>query len=493
MTTTSSATGSVTSLGIGSNLDLNSIITGLMAAEAQPLTLLQHKASTINTQISAVGRIQSYASAFGDKAEALGSSSLWNRTTSASADASVVTADTSSGTAVPGSYAVAVQQLAQGQTVTSSALASSSSTLSSGTLTIQLGTWSGTPATSFADKAGSGPLSITIGPGDTSLSSIRDKINAAGAGVTASIITDSTGSRLSLRSTATGAENGFKITATEDTDDGDPATGLSALGYDPGAGASPLALNQSATNALATVNGIAVSSASNTLANISDGLSLTLQKVSATPVSVTVSVDTASMSKAISDFVTAYNSLNSEIHTDTKYAPGAAPAQGTSTVDGPLQGDPSVISFQSQLRGILNTSSTASSMYSRLSDIGITIQPDGSLATDSNKLNAAMAHPDQLKALFSTQGTTAADTGIAVRFSNLTTQALGVDGTLKTRSSGLQDQLSRNSDQQTEMQTHLDQTQARLTKQYQALDTTMAQMNALSSYVSQQVTMMEKN
>jgi flagellar hook-associated protein 2 len=161
-------------------------------------------------------------------------------------------------------------------------------------------------------------------------------------------------------------------------------------------------------------------------------------------------------------------------------------------VDGPLQGDPSIISFQSQLRGILNTNSTASSMYSRLSDIGITIQPDGSLATDSTKLSAAMTHPDQLKALFATQGSTTTDTGIAVRFSNLTTQALGVDGLLKTRSSGLQDQLSRNSDQQTEMQTHLDQTQARITKQYQALDTTMAQMNALSSYVTQQVTMMEK-
>jgi flagellar hook-associated protein 2 len=184
--------------------------------------------------------------------------------------------------------------------------------------------------------------------------------------------------------------------------------------------------------------------------------------------------------------------MNGEIHRDTKYSPGAAVAQGTATVDGPLQGDPSIISFQSQLRGILNTTSTASSMYSRLSDIGITVQPDGSLATDSTKLSAAMAHPDELKALFTAQGTTPADTGIALRFANLTTQALGLDGTLKTRSSGLSDQLSRNGDQQTRMQYHLDQTQARLTKQYQALDTTMAQMTALSNYVTQQVTLMEK-
>jgi flagellar hook-associated protein 2 len=492
MTTTTSATGSVSSLGIGSNIDVNSIISGLMAAESQPLTLLQNKASTINTQISAVGRIQSLASTMGDKAKALSSLTLWKQTTSSSADASVVTADTSSGTAVSGKYSVTVQQLAQSQTVTAGALPSSASTLGSGTLTIQLGTWSGTPPSSFADKSGSSPVAITIDSSSTSLSSIRDKINGANAGVTASIITDASGSRLSLRSTTTGEENGFKITATEDTDDGNPATGLSALTYDPSGANSQLSLNQPAKNALATVNGISVVSASNTLANISDGLSLTLQKVSTTPVDITVASDTASMQKAITDFVSAFNSLNSEIHTDTKYAPGAAVAQGTSTTDGPLQGDPSIISIQNQLRGIINTTSTTSTMYSRLSDIGITVQPDGSLATNSTKLSAALTHPDELKALFTTQGTTPADTGIMVRFSSLTTQALGTDGTLQSRASGLQSQLSRNSDQQTEMQTHLDQTQARLTAQYQALDTTMAQMNALSSYVTQQVALMEK-
>jgi len=120
------------------------------------------------------------------------------------------------------------------------------------------------------------------------------------------------------------------------------------------------------------------------------------------------------------------------------------------------------------------------------------MQKDGSLSTDSTKLTAALANPDELKKLFSTQGTTPENTGIMVRFSNLTTQALGVDGVLATRNQGLQDQLSRNTRNQDDMQQHLDQTQARLTKQYQALDTTMAQMSALSSYVTQQVALMEK-
>ena len=497
--TTTSSTGSVSSLGIGSGLDVNSIISSLMAVEAQPLTLLQNKASSINTEISAVGRIQSDTSAMGDKASALSSLSLWSQTTSSSADASVVTASTTSGNAVPGDYSVVVKQLAQGQTVTSNAAAAT--TMNSGSITITLGAWSGStilqdgtssPPTTFTPKDGSSIPPITIGPGDTSLSSIRDKINAANAGVTASIITDASGSRLSLRSTATGETNGFMISTTEDADDGDPTTGLSALAFDPRDAASQMASNQYAANALATVNNIPVESESNTLANISDGLSVTLQKVSATPVDIKVSTDTASMQTAIQAFVTTYNALNSEIHTDTKYSPGATVAQGTSTVDGPLQGDPSIISFQNQLRGIINTTSTTSSMYSRMSDIGIAVQSDGSLAIDSSKLSTALQHPDQLKALFTTQGTTAANTGIMVRFSTLATQSLGTDGSLQTRETGLQSELSRNSDQQASMQTHLDATQARLTAQYQALDTTMSQMSALSSYVTQQVTLMEK-
>jgi flagellar hook-associated protein 2 len=485
MTTTTSVSGSVSSLGIGSGLDVNSIISSLMAAESQPLTDLQNKASSINTEISAVGQIKSLASDFDTKSQALSSLSLWQQTSSTSSDSSVVTADTSSGGAVAGDYSVTVQQLAQGQTATSAALPSSASTLGEGTLTIQLGTWSGTPPSSFAAKDGSGPVSISI-TGDTSLAGIRDQINAAGAGVTATIISDASGARLSLRSTATGAENGFKISATETNDDGNPATGLSALAYDPTSAGSQLSLNQSAQNAQATVNGIPVESASNTLSNISDGLSLTLSKVSATPVDIQVSPDTNSMKTAITDFISSFNSLNSYIQNQTKY-------DATSQTGGPLEGDPSILGFQNQLRGVINMDSSASTMYARLSDIGITIQADGSLAADQTKLTAALQNPSQLQALFATQGADNASSGFAVRFSNLCDQSLDpLEGNLSTRYTGLQGELQRNSDDQTNMQTHLDAEQTRLTAQYQALDTTMSQMSALSSYVTQQMAMLAK-
>ncbi len=496
MTTTTSTTGSISSAGLGSGLDVKSIISSLMAVESQPLTLLQNKASTVQTEISAVGQIQSLTSALSDKAHALSSKTLWTQTTSTSADSTIVTADTSNGTAAAGDYSVSVQQMAQGQTITSQSAAGS--TLSQGTITIQLGTYQSDGATppnvSFA-AASSAPASITIGAGQTSLSAIRDQINNANAGVSASIITDANGSRLSLRSTTTGAANGFKITATESVDDGDPTTGLSALNFDATTGAanSQMGLNQYALNAKATVNGIPIESATNKLSNISDGLSLTLLKKSADPIDITVANDTASMQKAITDFVSAYSQLQSYISLQTKYDGSVAPASGTARKDGPLEGDPSIVGFQNSLRSIVTTSSTTSTMFSRLSDIGIAVQKDGTLSVaNSNKLTGALSHPDELSKMFTTYGLTNETTGIAVRFAAMADKATGIDGALFSRNSGLQGELSRNQKQQDHMQTHLDATQARLTAQYQALDTTMAKMTALSSYVTQQVALMQK-
>jgi flagellar hook-associated protein 2 len=191
--------------------------------------------------------------------------------------------------------------------------------------------------------------------------------------------------------------------------------------------------------------------------------------------------------------VSAYSALQSYISSQTKYDTSTSVAAGTSRKDGPLQGDPSIVGFQNQLRAIVTTTSTTSSMFARLSDLGIAVQKDGTLSVaSSDKLTAALAHPDELSRLFATFGTTNGNTGIAVRFAALAGSATGMDGSIYSRAAGLRGELSRNQQQQDEMQTHLDAEQARLTAQYQALDTTMSKMNALSSYVSQQVAMMQK-
>lgn len=479
-TISTSSTGTISSTGIGSGLDVSSIITQLMAAESQPLTLLQKAASGINTQISSVGQITSLTSALSDKAQALESLDLWKGVSASSSDSSSVSADTSAGGATTGTYSVGVSQLAQSQTVT---MANPNGTFTPGKLFIQLGTYSGgPPPTAFANKANSSAVEVDITSADTSLESVRDKINAANAGVQATIINDANGSRLSLRSTATGAENGFQITATEDADDGDATTGLSQLAYDPVGGNAQMQLNQSAQNAKATVNGIAIESATNTLTNVSTGLNLTVSKITTSPVNITLSTNTAAMTSAIQGFVTAYNALNSNIHDQTKY-------DAASKTGGPLQGDPTIVGFQQNLRSLVTRSTTGSSTLSMLSQIGVSVQADGSLAIDSTKLSTALANPGEVQKLLADQDSGSAQgimTGIRMACDSATISG----GRLDSETTGLRAQLQRNSDRQAEMQTHLDDEQKRYQTQFQTLDTNMAKLTALSTYMTQQINAM---
>lgn len=495
---TSSVSGSATlsSAGIGSGLDVENIISRLMTVESAPLTLLRNQSTSLNAKLSSFGKLQSNFSAMRDKANALTSTTLWNSTTATSGDTSVVKASTSASTAAAaGNYAVTVSRLATGQTLTSGALPAGS-TLSAGTLTIELGTWTGgtpasgstpaTPPTGFEAKSGSTAITVNIADGETSLSAVRDKINAAGGGVVATIVTDSSGARLSLRSRETGAENAFRISASETADDGNAATGLSALAFDATDPGSPMSRTTEAMNAEASINGIAVSSASNTLSNVVDGLTLTLQKVSSTPVSVDVAADTAAIKTAVTDFVTAFNAVASFIRTQTAY-------NADSKTGGDLQGDSGALSIQAQLRAVINQGSGASSVFGRLSDVGIAMKADGTLETSATKLDNALGNLEELKKVLVTDGTSTADSGFIRRFKELADAALGSDGVFDSRTAGLRSSVTRNEKSQEAMQNRLQLTEARLRRQYSALDTTMSQMSTLSSYLTQQITAFNKS
>lgn len=470
----------ITSTGIGSGLDVNSIVTQLMAIESRPLTLLQQGASDLNTQLSAIGTLQSRMSALRDASSALTSVSLWNGTTASSSNAAAVKVSSTSGAAV-GSYAVQVQSLASRQNIYSQAFASSSATVGEGSMTIELGTWSGS---SFAADGSKTPVSITIGAGETSLTAIRDKINSAGAGVTATIITDANGARLSIASKDTGAASGFRITATETTDDGSATTGLSTLGFTATTG-SPMTRSQSAANASATINGIALSSASNTLEGVADGLTLTLLQTTTTAADVKVAADTDNIKKSIETFVSAFNDVANYIRDQTKYNPDTK-------VGGTLQGDRLVTSMQAQLRAIVNESSSASSTFGRLTDIGISFTASGTLSINSTKLTDALGNLPELRKVLATDGTTSANSGIVDRFKDFASSALGTEGAFENRNASLKGQLTLNSKSQESLQRRLSQTEERLRRQYQALDTAMSQLSGTSAYLGQQLEMLNK-
>ena len=304
-----------TSLGVGSGLDLNTIVTKLVALERQPLGSMQSKANQLQTQVSSFGQISSLMSGMQTAANALTNPLLWSGSTAASSDASTVAVSASNNVA-PGNYAVSVQSLANSQTLASATtFPDSSALLGSGTLTLQLGTWDSGQA-NFSPKSGSSAVDIQIAATDT-LTDVANKVNGAGAGVTASLITDSSGVRLSLRSTATGASNGFRLTAADSGGHNTDGLGLSVMAFDPPNGATAMQLMQGSTDAKATVNGIAVTSASNAMTGVIDGLTLNLNKVSSTPVNVTATLDTGSVQTAIKTFASAYNAM----------VTGAQPAQ----------------------------------------------------------------------------------------------------------------------------------------------------------------------
>jgi flagellar hook-associated protein 2 len=476
-------TGTISSPGIGSGLDVNSIVTQLMAIESQPLTALQTKATTIQSTVSEYGKIQSDVSTLNDLAQKLADKSTWAQTVSNSSS-TAVTATTNGATA--GTYTVQVNTLASVQTI-ASAPAAPTGTVGSGTLHIELGTWTtppgGTP--SFA-ASGTPAVDISVAATDT-LANVRDKINSAGAGVTAQIMTDASGSRLLISSSATGAANGFRTSVTDGDGNNSDASGLSALAYDPSAGVAQMTQSQTAANATATVNGIAVSSASNTLTNIVDGLTLHLSATTTSPATVNVVTDTATLTKTLTDFAAAYTAVYKLIAGDTKYDP-------TSKKGGILQGDSAAVGLQNQLRALAGGLSGASSAFSHLSDIGLQIQSDGSMTADPTKVANALANLPEVTKLFT--NVNAADPtqdGFGKRFRDATDAMLGIDGSISSRTTGLNNALKRNQDDQDSLNVRLAATQKRLLAQYTALDTAMATLTTQSSYITQQVTAWNNN
>ncbi|MEO8527088.1 MAG: flagellar filament capping protein FliD, partial [Caldimonas sp.] len=466
----------VSSAGIGSGLDVNSIISQLMAIEKQPLTTLQNKESTIQSTVSEYGKIKSAISTLNDLATKLASQTTWAQTTASSTSTAV--AATTNGSAA-GTYSVEVQSLASVQTLATGVAASATALAGAGNLHIELGTW-GAGQTTFTASPTAAAVDITVSATDT-LADVRDKINSSGAGVTALIMTDANGSRLLLRSNTTGEANAFRTTVTDSDGGNNDAAGLSQLAFDPSAGVSVMTQNQIAANAAATINGLAVSSTTNTLASIVDGLTLNLAAQTTGPVTVNVVADTTSIKKTITDFAAAYTAVNALIAGDTKYNP-------TTKTGGILQGDSSASGLQRSLRTLLGSASSASSVYGRLSDVGLQIQGDGSLTVNATQLDSALGNLVETKKLFANSNPAdPTQDGFAKRFRVATDAMLGIDGVLTTRTDGLGQQLQRNQTDQDNMQTRLDATEARLRAQYTALDARMAALTSQSAYITQQI------
>jgi len=232
---------------------------------------------------------------------------------------------------------------------------------------------------------------------------------------------------------------------------------------------------------IATLNGLAITSPSNTLTNIVDGVTLTLAKPTATPINVDVVQDNAALKKAVQTFADAYNALAKLLASDVKY-------DAASKTGGPLQGDSGAVGLQRQLRVLMGASSGASTIFTRLSDVGLEMQRDGSVTVNATRLDAGLANLPELKKLFANADTLVpANNGIARQLRTLADSMLGIDGALTTRADGLHKRVDLNKAQQDALELRVAQTEKRLRAQYTALDATLGKLTALSGYVTQQM------
>ena len=374
----------ISSAGIGSGLDVNGIISQLMALERQPLAVLSAKEAKYQAQLSAYGSLKGALSSFQSAVAALATPAKFSAATASLVDTTVATA-TASSAAVAGSYAVEVKTLAQAHKLKSASFAATSTTVGSGTLTIQFGKYELDGSfTLNPDKAAG---TVTINSSQSSLAGVRDAINAANVGVLASIINDGSGNRLVVASKDTGVANALKITVADDDLANTDNAGLSQLAYDASTGGTTnLTQTVAAQNAAVVIDGITITKASNTLSDAIEGVTLNLLKAN-TPGTTTLTVarDTAGIQAAVQSFVKAYNDLSKTITDLTKYD---AANKKAST----LTGEATVRSVQTRLRTLFNTTlATAGGGLSSLPEIGITFQKDGTLKLDSTRLSAVLS------------------------------------------------------------------------------------------------------
>ena len=475
--------GTLSSAGLGSGLDVSGIVTQLMALERRPIDLLAANKSKVDAQISGLGKLQSALSAVRDAASKLTSGSAWSPTTVTSTDQAAVSG-ISTGSTPPGNYAVEVRRLASAQSITSATVPGPTHVMGAGSLNIEIGQWISNPP-DFTPNAGASSVSIAITEEDNTLEKIRDRINESDAGVTASIVNDSTGARLALRSIETGETNGFRITVDDADGNGTDAAGLSRLAYDANAASSPMTRTQSAANADISINNIPINSASNTLTDVLDGLTVRVSRVTTAPVELSVNRDNESIKKSITGFADAYNSMMRVMREQTAY-------NDTSKTGGALQGDRMAVNLMNKLRTMVGGSSGANTSFTRLADIGLEPQRDGTLTVNATKLDSAVGRLEDLKAFFNRDEEGTASDGFGTMLRQFADLQLGSDGPVTTRTESAQAQLTSIKSRTASLEDRMTQKEKSLRAQYTRLDTSMASLTGLQSYISQQVAQWNK-
>ena len=389
----------ISSLGIGSGLDLSGLVENLLSAERAPVqNSLDRQQSRLTTELSGVGIFRGAISAFQGSLNGLDDASKYSTRSFTNSNSSAIGVSVSNEAAV-GSYSIDVTNLAENHALASGAFTSLDEVVGEGTLQISFGAITGPGFTSFSVDPESTTQTLTIDSTNNTLSGLRDYINEGDFGVSASIINDGSGYRLTLTSKTSGANAAMEITVTDSGDaNNTDANGLSRLAFN--ASATQMTQTQAAEDAALTINGIAVSSSSNTLSSMIEGVTVNLvEETSGTPLTLKVSEDTSSISSSIKQVVESYNKM-----VGTLNELGQAGPEGTQS--GILVGDSVLRNFTRSIRSLTTGAIPGlTGSITALSNIGIVTQADGTLGINDSTFSAAIAdNPKGALALFAPVG-----------------------------------------------------------------------------------------
>jgi len=516
----------ITAAGSGSGIDIESLITKLMAAESTPLTLITQKETKLQTKISAIGQFKSLISSLqGTTSTLLNLSNVKGITAKSSNESAVtISAGNAAGT---GGHSIDVYSLASSQRLISASgtFTSSSQNLSevtsggitteatTATLTINFGAWTkGDTSTSFSADSSQSALSIEVDAGSDgtiTLSDVRDAINGSDSKLSASIVNDADGSaRLVLTSTEMGAENGFSVDLALADADGNElynsatgnttaTTAFSGVVFNEttaNAVSASMELDTLAADAKIKFDGVTVYRASNTITDLLDDVTLTLKGTTlgsdgttSTSATLSISRDSSSISSKLQAFVTAYNSLASTIKSTTSY-------DSATKTSGTLQGDATITGLNNRLRSMLGASYGDSSDSIRtLSQLGVSFQKDGTLSLDTTKLSDAVTNDldGVIKFLgsFDQTKSTLAPSSSYKSFGYVVDEAfqdmVSDDGLIESKLDGLNKSVDDLEKRYDKMTTSLVALEKRYRARFTAMDTAIANMQTMSSYLTQ--------
>ena len=438
----------LSSPGIGSGIDVRTIIDKLMTVEQQPLVALNTRVVELRTQLSAYGSLKGAVSGFRDAIDKIADLEKFKVFSSKSSDESVATA-TASSTAARGVYNIEVMRTAENHRMAAGTTYANVDTDMVGNL---------------GDKmtVSVGGAAFDVAFGGKTLAGVRDEINnsSANTGVTASILKDNTGYRLSLSSNGTGSEKALTVTYS-----GADPLALQTLNADRDSSGGFTAAD---LDAVARLEGqFDITSSSNTLTEAVQGVSIDLVQAGSTRISV--DRDTSAVEKSVQDFVKSYSGL---ISTMNKMRGDALKSDGAA-----------LGSIESQMRNVLSQQANVDGLFSNAFEVGISTQKDGSLSIDSKILTSAMAKDyEGFAKLFADP-----NKGIAKNMRDLADSFLETGAVLDGRTQGINNQIRSEEARKTAMEQRLTIIQARLTATYNSLDGVVSRMQATNTLLTQQL------